>query len=195
MRNPAVTTSAFLLMLVSTPTLAGTRDNPQRFEELIDALVSAPTLVEYVNSDGGHASVVEEHEDGGRWIRPVKEAFAIVDLGPRAIPLLIQHLTDGRLTHAQFRSNGNAPRSSVPVGFICLDILIGITEDDAALFVPDCGDDGMGACVNAGFYFLPHAFTRTSKGLRASQRVRAVQANWRAAFEAGRVKYGYKAPN
>lgn len=159
-------------------------------EVRLEALLNAPKLVEYVASDGGHASVMEQGDRDGKWVPVVKEAFAVADLGPETVPLLIDHLDDTRVTKATFRLTGDdTVAQPVALGFVCLDVLTSIVRDDPAVVVPECADDGMGACVQAGYYFRPDAFVIEDGVLKAGPTVKQVQANWRRALKNGHAKY------
>jgi hypothetical protein len=85
---------------------------------------------------------------------------AILDLEPSCIPVLVAHLDDQRLTSAKFDGGrfAHAP-IQVPLGYICLDILLHATSGNA-VHVADCADDGLGACVRSGYYFRPDILRR-----------------------------------
>lgn len=153
----------------------------------IDALVSAQSLVVY-NDDGAADATVMAigANDSGVVENPIAEVRAIVDLGSRAIPLLIAHLDDTRLTSATFTRN----RIPVPVGHVCLDILTNIIRAPKIL-VEDCGDDGLGACIRDGYYFRPDAYTPNGSKYIAKPEVARVKANWQRARRRGDVKYLY----
>lgn len=164
---------------------------PASHEKALDALVKAPKLVEYTVFDGGDASVMAQYEEGGRTVRPVNEGFAIARLGPDAVKLLIEHLDDPRLTRATFRrEDGKTQR--VTAGFVALDILVHITADDPRLFIPECADDGLLACVSEDYSFRPDDFAITGDKAVAGAKVLNVQNNWRRAFKEGRVRYEYR---
>lgn len=105
-----------------------------------------------------------------------ENAFApvrsILDLKDQAIPLLIEHLDDLRPTLIKF--NGKP----VPLGHIALDILIHIAANDRVL-IPDCADDGLGACYEAAYYFRPDA---------EPDQMRKVKIQWRRLYRKGVLK-------
>ena len=86
--------------------------------------------------------------------RPPDPVVALVRLGTKGFPLLIDCLEDGRLTIIEFDGNTITEAMKVPVGYVCLDILMGTTRGRPTSD-PDCADDGLGACMNDGYYFRP----------------------------------------
>ena len=169
-------TTILVALLLSIP-LAGQTRARSDGSERIDGLTTAPSLVVYSEDGAADATVTEN---------PPREVRAIVNLGSRAIPLLIAHLDDARPTSAKF--NG----SSVPVGHVCLDILTNIVSAPGIL-IKDCADDGLGACVDGRYYFRPDAFTRRGGSFVASREVARVKANWQRAYRRGGVKFRYPA--
>ena len=75
---------------------------------------------------------------------PRDPVLAVVRLGAKSTPLLIDCLSDGRTTAARFAGNTVSKPMQVPVGYVCLDILIGTTKS-RPVHEPDCADDGLGA--------------------------------------------------
>lgn len=141
----------------------------------IDALVAAKDLrVTYVSDGVSDASVLSF---------PVPEVRDVLTLGSDAVPLLIEHLDDTRLTAAIFNGHeeGNKP---VSVGHVCLDILIGSVDAPVAE-IEDCADDGLGACVEEGFYFRPDE--------TSLKEMEEVKVNWQRAYRDGKVKFAYPA--
>lgn len=141
----------------------------------IDALISASNLnVTYSGDGAADASVTES---------PVPEVRQIINLKAAAILLLISHLDDRRLTAATYVEQ-SGERKRVPVGHICLDILTMIVKARSIL-VKDCADDGLGACVKAGYYFPPYGRSRIA--------MRKVKFKWQRAYRAGRIRFAYPA--
>ena len=139
----------------------------------VDALAAAKDLRVAYNDDGaGDGSVLQS---------PVPEVKDVLNLGSEAVPLLIEHLDDTRLTVAVF--NGREQRNKrVPVGHICLDILTGSVDAPVAK-IEDCADDGLGACVDADFYFRPNE--------ASLKKIKEVKANWQRTYRDGKVKFAY----
>jgi hypothetical protein len=79
-----------LLFATAISAQAGTPKTPSASaERYIDALVSATHLVVYSEDGAADATVVEN---------PVREVRNILRMGAKAIPLLIAHLEDTRIT-------------------------------------------------------------------------------------------------
>jgi hypothetical protein len=151
----------------------------RRPDKYIDALFAAPRLVTYSHDGAADNTVTAAGE-------PIPEVRAIVNLGRRAIPLLIAHLDDTRPTSARFGRDN----LSVPVGHVCLDILTNIIRARRIL-VEDCADDGLGACVRDGYYFRPDAYARRGGGLVARPEVSRVKRNWQRAYRRGYIRFRY----
>ena len=164
-------------------------------ESLIDALVTASELVTY-GEDGAHdATVLALYlQNVDEVIPPKKEVRDIVALKDKAIPLLIDCLDDTRPTSAIFIGgyNRGKPYTKVPVGHVCLDILIHIAKnlDDNDKDCPR-GEIELGACIKDGFYFRPDDYSPIGDGFRERAIVRIVKANWLRAYRNGKVKYDY----
>jgi hypothetical protein len=115
----------------------------------------------------------------------------IVGLGAKSIPLLIKHLDDTRLTSATFEGRPSFKRVSVPVGFICLDILLSIVGRNEHIWIKDSFDDGLGANVQPDYYFRPDAYDRRANECVARKVVRVVKSNWQKAYQSGLIKFEF----
>ena len=105
------------------------------------------------------------------------------------MPLLIDCLDDGRLTNVRFHASGSVKSKGVPLGYVCLDILTGVVPGEP-ISDPDCDADGLGACVNRGFYFRPDDYiTCTEQRCIPRAIVAIVQRNWRRQFLRKRLKF------
>jgi hypothetical protein len=186
MKSTTALSVAFLICLVVPCEQAkGNRD--PKSEKYIDALVSAQLPVVYHDDGAADATVMDiGANDSGVVENPIPEVSAIVDLGANAIPLLIAHLDDTRLTSATFGRN----KFQVPVGHVCLDILTYIIRGPKIL-VENCSDDGLGACVRPGYYFRPDAYTPNGSKYIAKPEVARVKANWKQAYRKGNMQYLY----
>lgn len=87
----------------------------------------------------------------GANLKPDVRVKAVVDLREAAVPLLIAHLDDMRPTQTMFKGK------PVPLGHMALDILTHVITPTSRVFVKDCGQDGLGACIHKGYYFRPDA--------------------------------------
>lgn len=163
-------------------------------ESYVDALVCSSNLhVVYGDDGAADATVMQAGEVEPR----IKEDIApevrnIVELGSKAIPLLIQHLDDRRLTSAIFHTYRGRTESmkQVPVGHICLDILMATTKAPKIIEY-GCGDDGLGSCVDGGFYFRPDDYHLENGELKGNAIVYAAKKNWQKAYKKGWVKFDY----
>ena len=176
-------TTIVAVLALSVLPLARQASGKSIISKCIDALTTAPSLVVY-SADGAADATVTEN--------PPPQVKAIVNLGPKAIPLLIAHLNDTRPTAARFqyyigRKEQDIP---VPVGHVCLDILTYIIKAPKVLR-EDCADDGLGACVERGYYFPPDAYIRKNGKFIARAEVYRVKRNWQRAYRKGYIKYQY----
>ncbi|HJZ66868.1 MAG TPA: hypothetical protein VKF81_01900 [Blastocatellia bacterium] len=153
-------------------------------ERLIDRLASAPDLKCTYDEDGAAESSVLQN--------PVPEVIALLKLGRRLIPLLIDHLDDVRQTAARY--DGGRFRSDplrVSVGFVCLDILTNVVRTKRGIVRSDCADHGLMACVKQGYYFRPTVFTPSKDTWQQRKPVRVAKANWNAALRNGWIRFEY----
>ena len=136
----------------------GPRSVPQntaatRNEALIDALRSYPFGAVYTDDITVTNSIVYAgkrlNEDNNAVI-PAPPVKAIAELGKPAISLLISHLSDQRLTLAEYR------KQPVPIAYLALDLLLHLTDmNDERVIVPGCEQHGLGDCMQPEFYFSP----------------------------------------
>ncbi len=91
--------------------------------------------------------------------KPRELVLALVHLGQKSVPLLIDCLTDTRVTAIQFGGNTISKPMKVPLGYVCFGHLMGTTKS-TQVHAKDCADDGLGACVNESFYFRPDDYSR-----------------------------------
>lgn len=173
----------------------------QTKEDLIDNLVNAPELVRYGEDGAMDSSVLKLYliDSDGTTNAPVKEVADIVALREKAIPLLIEHLDDNRPSSATF-NGGYLPDSvqtvKVPVGHVCLDILLNIV-DSSFYYDKNCQiETRLEGCVKDGFYFRPDDYWILgefgSNYFVERPIVRIVKANWQKAYQQGRLKYNFK---
>jgi hypothetical protein len=162
----------------------------------IDALISAPLLVTYVDDGAADSSVTNVDANSNRVgvvEAPIPSVRDIINLRQRAIPTLISHLDDTRLTSAKLCSyfpGGRSECAPVPVGYVCLDILMSIVRAPT-IIRSECGDDGFGACIANGYYFRPDAYTPKGQSFIAHSEVPRVKSNWQRAYRKRRLKYEY----
>jgi hypothetical protein len=114
--------------------------------------------------------------ESGPNVKPDARVKAVVDLRSAAIPLLIEHLDDSQPTRTMFQGK------PTPLGFIALDILTHIIKQSSEVFIPDCHDDGLGACFEPAYYFRPDA---------SLVQMKRVKENWRRSYRRGAVAFEY----
>ena len=112
----------------------------------------------------------------GANLKPDDRVKAIVDLRASAIPLLIAHLDDTRPTRTMFEGK------PIPLGHMALDILTHVIKQTDVVFVRDCDQDGLGACIHTGYYFRPDA---------ALADMENTKDKWRRLYAHGRVVFQY----
>ena len=143
----------------------------------IDALLVTEFNVRYSSDGAGDATVMELRTDSsGRRETPPEALRTLVGLRGDSLPLLIDHLTDRRPTKIEYEVRDSA--GAAPLAFVALDILLDVAE--GPIFVENCADDGMGACVLEPYYFLPNA---------SQERMREVQENWRTLLKARKLHF------
>jgi hypothetical protein len=163
--------------LLAAPLIAQSAGQ-QPDERLFDALVNARLGDVYYEDGAADGTVLMAGESigSGPYMHPHPAVKALVDLRERALPLLIRHLDDKRPTGTTFKER------PVPAGHVALDVLLGIVKRDARFFIPDCADDGLGACVKPGYYFRPDA---------SAMQMAEVKANWEKAYRANHLRFVY----
>ena len=167
--------------------------NPQQSSnKYIDALASAPNLPRYSADGAADVSVTAyDMNDPGTVEHHIPAVLNIVNLGSKAIPMLIAHLDDMRPTSATFRSERYRRIVRVPLSYVCLDLLTNIVMETPRIFVKPCTDDGLGACVHESFYFWPDSFAQKGGKYVAHHEIHMAKAYWRRAYRKGYVRYRY----
>jgi hypothetical protein len=114
----------------------------------------------------------------------------LTDCPNQAGPLLIDHLDDFRQTliQSETRKNSGAP-AVVPLGYLCLDLLLALTADMESVWIQDCADDGFGACIKEGLYFRPDDYTVVGQMLIPTDRVTEAKRRWTALLAAGLLRF------
>jgi hypothetical protein len=199
--NPETQNIALVPLPVASSTviLSNTPIDSNKPKSLIDSLIAAPKLVHYGEDGARDASVLGLYniDKNGMTNAPVKEVADIVALREAAVPLLIEHLDDTRPTSATFHGGylpDSAPRVKVPVGYICLDILLKIVDSKVYAGKLEIESEAeLGGGVKDGFYFRPDDYWLLgADGFMVRPIVRIVKTNWQKAYREKRVKYDYK---
>ncbi len=180
----------FILLLIGIFAATGNAAPARGNEDLITALLNASLTTFYSDDGAADATVTALATSDPSHQTTSKEVRAILDLGPRCIPLLIAHLDDRRLTKARFSGGAfrNAP-IQVPLGHICLDILLHATKGRTIHIENRWWDDGLGVGFQPKFYFRPDVLF----GHGGVARMRRVKARWQRAYKAKKISFEYPA--
>jgi hypothetical protein len=133
-----------------------------RIIKYIDPLVTVADFGIHYYEDAADASVLFPSTNTNPYDRPRDPVIALVNLRTKSFPALIDCLSDPRVTSAQFDGTSITKPMRVPVGYVCLDILMAVARGRPASD-PDCWADGLGACMNEGFYFRPDDYSQCWK--------------------------------
>ena len=158
-------------------------------DSYVEELVRWESIVEVYYSDGaadGSILAVPPQHEPHPAVRPI---LACVD---QAAPVLVERLSDARPTRVLFRTGSrNEILRQASVGHLVLDILLMTVADDSGVLIADCFDDGLGACVNAGYYFEPDAWFLDGNLPQPKPEVLDVKRRWTELLEAGRLNLEY----
>src|SRR5262249_30533400 len=171
-----------LLVMLSSAIffVIGYSQGDSKGEHLITALAGSKKLPPIYGDDGVMYNTLL---DG-----PVPEVEQIVRFGPQAVPLLILHLDDGRLTKTRYLDTGLGKDKRVPLGHVCFDILTNIVRHKPPMFEEVCEGDNARACVVEKYSFEPSDFDGERKK-RATGRVRRAKAEWLRAYRKHQIEY------
>ena len=167
------------------------------YGKYIDPLVTVKNFgIDFSDGGAADASILQPfHWDNMnhiRYDRPPDEVIAIETLGVKAVPLLIDCLNDGRLTAAHFNRTRDNKSMNVAVGYLCMDILSTVVEDERVR-PKECNRDGLGWCIHRGFYFRPDDFDCEGRSACSPLPVVSVtQQNWRQEFVLHRNRIRFK---
>jgi len=156
---------------------------------LIEPLLNVPDFHMHYFDDGAADATVTcpDNCDGFPLPKPVPAVEALMSHPAKTTPLLIDCLDDSRLTTIQFDGNTTTRPMRVPVGYVCLDILMQrfVTEPIAEY---ECNTDGLGACTHTNFYFRPDDYTHCSKeSCDPRPWVSVVKRNWLRELKSGNL--------
>ena len=184
--------AVILLSALGAPAEEKHLSSVAEYRKYIDPLLQVKDFgIHYYDDGAADATVLFPQSEANPWQRPRDPVIALIRLGPKSFPLLIDCLGDGRLTNVEFDGNTTTNRMKVPVGYVCLDILMGSTRG-RPMSEPDCADDGLGACMNYGYYFRPDDYYHCVERLLTCNLrpwVGVVQQNWRRQFLQGRLHF------
>lgn len=186
-----VLASVFSPTLVAQQRLASKSD----YDKYIGAMLEVKDFgITYSEDGAADASILAPwHMENSHFQldRPPDAVIALEGLGAKSLPLLIDCLNDGRVTAARFDGSSITKPMNVPVGYLCLDILIVDVRGQPVSPAYECDRDGLGACTNFGFYFRPDDYFDCSDGRQCNPRpwVSVVQRNWRREFLMHRLRF------
>jgi hypothetical protein len=198
-KPPSVTMSAMTLrsiwrasivfIAISAVAQNARLSSPADYRKYIDPLLTVADFgIHYYDDGAADASVLFPMTNDNPYERPRQPVLDLVRLGERGLPLLIDCLGDTRVTNVVFDGSRITRPMKVPVGYVCLDILMGVTRGKPASN-PDCSDDGLGACMNDGFYFRPDDYSRCWQDTCVARPwIGVVQRKWRDALSHHRLK-------
>jgi len=178
-----------LLALLAPLLLAGCKpsadaDNPAETDE-----VAGPPTDEDVVSllDVRHVYI-----EGKGWDEHVTDTRSPDDavlveqlISQEAVPLLIAHLGDARPTWTVCIEETD-DSVQVPLGYLCLDILLAMSSADSPVFKDTAVIEGFWPNVRPEFFFGP---TILWEEKTAPARMREVQRAWEAALAAGQLRF------
>jgi hypothetical protein len=183
---------ALSALLVSVDVLAGTEGCSRlELEKALEKLRHLSGLGEiYVEDAAADGSVVMIPPDY-RYARP--EVVLFLKCENQAAEVLIDHLDDTRLTSARFKGGTHWGRPiPVPLGFVCLDILISLSQFGSAIRDPETeNNDGLGSGVRGDYYFRPDDYEIRRDRYFPLPHVFEVKASWRKALRDGRLRFEY----
>lgn len=187
MRSPqSVIGLISMLICGSSHTVAGegTLGRRSDYTRYVDPILTVRDFgTRYTEDGAGDASVL--YGSNGKTPEPI---LTLIRLGPQSVPLLIDCLTDGRVTSMRFSGNTVSKPMNVPIGYVCLDILMGTTT--GPVFEPNCADDGMGACMKVGFYFRPDDYSGCwTDHCLPRPWVSVVHKNWRQLYLRRKIRF------
>lgn len=183
-----------MLLLIAFVTVSSAQAKkprrPVNNENLITALVTSKNLPGRFGDDGVFVNTLLEDDPTPREVR------RILKLGAKAIPLLIAHLDDTRLTRMRFCCSGEAGEHNVTVGDAALDILKRIVVNSAPMFDPKCVKDraegnevGEASCLEEHYEFSPPSFSGRGRSRRPTREVRIAKQNWQKAYARKKIRY------
>jgi len=162
------------------------------YHRYVDALLEVNDFGAHYYEDGAaDASVLfpESPQAPYDYKRPPEPVIALIRLRERALPVLIDCLDDGRVAKIVFEGNKLTRPMNVPVGYVCLDVLMNVAMGKP-VSDPECADDGLGACMNYGFYFRPDDYYDCSdRECVLRPWVFVVQRKWKEQFLAHRLRF------
>ena len=157
------------------------------YQQLIEPLLKVSDFHMHYYDDGAADASVTCPGDcaGAPSSKAVSEVQTLLRNPMTTVPLLIDCLNDGRQTSVRFDGNSTTKPMQVPIGYVCLDILMSrFVSQPIAEY--QCMTDGLGACMNNGYYFRPDDYMRCGDSVCTPRPwVLEVQKNWQRRLKDG----------
>lgn len=151
-------------------------------EKLITEMAKSKNMPLLFRDEGVFMNTELPDEDNG--IPP--EVRRILELEEKAIPLLIAHLDDMRLTQM---ASCCAEPTPVTVGDACLNILSVISKTTAPMFETPCDGDFSNSCLKEEYSFPTSSFTKRGKRRLPTKEVVTAKQNWLKAYRKKQIKF------
>ena len=156
---------AILVSIALNPDDCSSKRLEERLISLAQVRPSRPVYVE----DGAGDGTLTRHPEA-------KEAVnAILACPKSAAAVLVKHLDDRTPTHVLAETASNPSGTGDPgsitrrvaLGVLALDLLLQMfVEPSSIVYIADCADDGLGACVQPEFYFRPDSGASTAQSAK-----------------------------
>ena len=178
---------AVALPAVSQPTGCTTAELGAALDRVLQLKNLGTIYVEDAASDGSVVMLPPSF----RVARP--EIVPLLACEARAAAVLVEHLDDARLTSATFKGGAYwSHPARVPLGVLCLDILIALSPFGSPVRDPKTEDsDRLGAGIRAEYYFRPDDFNVEAGRYIPKPHVLAVKKAWQTALREGLVRFEY----
>jgi len=165
---------------------------PAEYHRYIDPLLEVKDFRTHYYEDGAADATVlfpESSQPPYGYLMPPAPVIALVRLRGGSLPLLIDCLSDRRITSMRFEGNRVTQPMNVPLGYVCLDILMNEVSG-RPVSDPNCADDGLGACMKYGFYFRPDDYYAcTDNDCMVRPWILVVQRKWKNEYLAHRLRF------
>lgn len=178
-----------ILMTASQAVSAAAQSNSHnvrsaQYKKLIEPLLQVPDFRMHYSEDGAADATVTCPANNDPCPSPPPAVAALMKNPRTTVPLLIDCLSDGRQTSVRFDGNTITRPMQVPVGYVCLDILMAWAGKPIGDY-GDCGD-GLGACIDPEYYFRPDDYIQCwDESCYPRPWVFVVQRKWERTLKSG----------
>ena len=156
---------AILVALAVNPDDCSSKRLEERLISLAQVRPSHPVYVE----DGAGDGTLTQHPEAQEAVK------AILACPKSAAAVLVKHLDNRMITHVLAETASKQPGTGDPgsitrrvvLGVLALDLLLQMfVEPSSTVYIADCADDGIGACVQPEFYFRPDSAAATARSTK-----------------------------